>query len=76
MAASQRPGGSHPPPAGRGRAAVDRRPLPEDGDPIWVVVLTGSNPFHEIRVAGTIVTVTNNLGNSLVIDLDDRDFAW
>jgi hypothetical protein len=45
------------------------------GNPIWVVVLTNSNPFVRVHVSGTIATITNNLGNSLIVDLIDPDFS-
>ena len=49
--------------------------LDGDGNPIWVVVLTNSNPFVKAEVAGTAATFTNNLGNSVVIDLRDPNLA-
>jgi hypothetical protein len=41
---------------------------------VWVVVLHNSNPFHHIRVDGTLVAFTNNLGNSLTVNLADPEF--
>jgi NAD(P)H-hydrate repair Nnr-like enzyme with NAD(P)H-hydrate epimerase domain len=41
---------------------------------VWVVVLRNSNPFHHIRVDGTLVAFTNNLGNSLTVNLADPEF--
>lgn len=49
--------------------------LDANEQPVWVVVLRNSNPFHHITVDGTLVTFTNNLGNSLTVDLADPDFS-
>ncbi|ROO61845.1 hypothetical protein EDC02_3802 [Micromonospora sp. Llam0] len=46
-----------------------------EGEPIWIAVLTNSNPFVRVDVAGSAVRFTNNLGNSLTIDLGDPNLA-
>lgn len=45
------------------------------GDLRWVVALW-SNPFERIVVSGTVVEVTDNLGNSVSFDLLDPNFSW
>jgi hypothetical protein len=45
------------------------------GNLIWVVFMTRSNPFCQVEVTGMAATFINNLGNSVVIDLNDPDFA-
>jgi hypothetical protein len=42
---------------------------------IWIVALTDSNPFEKAEVRGSRATFTNNLGNSLAVDLDHPDFG-
>lgn len=36
---------------------------------VWLVSLLDSNPFQRAEVHGSLATFTNNLGNSLTIDL-------
>lgn len=40
----------------------------------WVVALTRSNPFMQITMKGSRACFINNLGNSVIIDLEDPDF--
>ncbi|MFD8724070.1 hypothetical protein ACFV2H_40475 [Streptomyces sp. NPDC059629] len=47
----------------------------EDHDVVWLVFLSDSNPFERVSVDGSLATFTNNLGNTLTVDLDDPDFA-
>jgi hypothetical protein len=49
--------------------------LDPQGVPIWVAFMTHSNPFQQVHVDGTVATFTNNLDRSVVIDLDQPDFA-
>lgn len=42
---------------------------------VWVVSLGESNPFERAVVRGSSATFTNNLGNSLTIDLTDPHFV-
>jgi hypothetical protein len=42
---------------------------------LWIAALTGSNPFDRAEVSGSMATFTNNLGNSVTVDLDHPDFA-
>lgn len=42
---------------------------------MWIVALTDSNPFEKAEVRGSLATFTNNLGNSVTVDLDHPDFA-
>jgi hypothetical protein len=42
---------------------------------VWVVSLGESNPFERATVVGSLATFTNNLGNSITIDLTDPDFT-
>lgn len=46
-----------------------------DGEVVWVVVLTRSNPFLRAEVDGTVATFINNLGRSVAIDLTDPYFS-
>ncbi|MCX4763329.1 hypothetical protein OG562_20615 [Streptomyces sp. NBC_01275] len=49
--------------------------LDQDENLVWVVSLLESNPFERAEVHGSLATFTNNLGNSLTIDLTNPDFA-
>lgn len=49
--------------------------LDKDRNLIWIAALTASNPFEKAEVRGRIATFTNNLGNSVTVDLDHPDFA-
>ncbi|MCI4066075.1 hypothetical protein MRQ36_27425 [Micromonospora sp. R77] len=49
--------------------------LDKDRNLVWIVALTDSNPFEKAEVRGSLATFTNNLGNSVTIDLDHPDFA-
>ena len=49
--------------------------LDRDRNLIWLVSLTNSNPFVRATAAGSLASFTNNLGNTLTIDLGDPDFA-
>jgi hypothetical protein len=49
--------------------------LDRDKNPVWVVSLGDSNPFVRATVEGSMATFTNNLGNSITVDLADPDFA-
>jgi hypothetical protein len=49
--------------------------LDVDRNLVWLVSLSQSNPFERATVAGSLATFTNNLGNSITIDLTDPDFA-
>ncbi|WP_141726164.1 hypothetical protein [Actinacidiphila rubida] len=42
---------------------------------VWLVFLSNSNPFVRVAVEGSMVTFVNNRDRSLVIDLNDPDFA-
>jgi hypothetical protein len=42
---------------------------------VWVVSLGDSNPFTGATVEGARARFTNNLGNSLAVDLASPDFA-
>jgi hypothetical protein len=42
---------------------------------VWVEALGDSNPFERATVEGSMATFTNNLGNSITVDLADPDFA-
>jgi hypothetical protein len=42
---------------------------------MWIATLTDSNPFEMAEVHASTATFTNNLGNSLTVDLDHPDFA-
>jgi hypothetical protein len=49
--------------------------LDKDKNLVWLVSLLDSNPFEKAEVHGTLATFTNNLGNSVVIDLTDPHFG-
>ncbi|MBK3576238.1 hypothetical protein JHN63_20935 [Streptomyces sp. MBT65] len=49
--------------------------LDQDKNLAWVVSLGDSNPFVRATVEGSVATFTNNLGNSIPVDLTDPDFA-
>jgi hypothetical protein len=49
--------------------------LDADRNLVWVVSLGESNPFERATVVGSLATFTNNLGNSITIDLTDPDFT-
>ncbi|MFJ6901075.1 hypothetical protein [Streptomyces hokutonensis] len=49
--------------------------LDRDRNLVWLVSLRDSNPFLRTTVAGSLVTFTNNLGNSVTVDLTDPDFV-
>lgn len=49
--------------------------LDPDRNLVRLVFLSDSNPFVQAAVEGLLATFTNNLGNSITIDLDDSDFA-
>ncbi|MEV4600866.1 hypothetical protein AB0K15_26150 [Amycolatopsis sp. NPDC049253] len=49
--------------------------LDSEGNLRWVVASVRSNPFERIAVSGTVVEVTNNLGNSISFDLLDPNFS-
>ncbi|MCW2873006.1 hypothetical protein [Actinacidiphila oryziradicis] len=42
---------------------------------VWVVSLFDSNPFERVTVEGSMATFTNNLGNSVTVDLASPDFV-
>ncbi|MEV0457906.1 hypothetical protein [Catellatospora methionotrophica] len=42
---------------------------------VWVVSLTDSNPFGRIMVDGSAVRFVNNLGNCVVVDLMQQEYA-
>ena len=42
---------------------------------VWIVTLSDSNPFETAQVRGSLATFTNNLGNSVTIDLDLPDYT-
>ncbi|MEV7977042.1 hypothetical protein [Streptomyces sp. NPDC086519] len=42
---------------------------------VWLVSLLNSNPFEQADVHGSLATFTNNLGNSLTIDLTNPYFT-
>lgn len=42
---------------------------------VWLVFLSDSNPFEQVSVDGSLATFTNDLGNTLTVDLEDPDFA-
>ncbi|WP_157545287.1 hypothetical protein [Hamadaea tsunoensis] len=45
------------------------------GELLWIMVLTDGNPFEAAEVRGSLATFTNNLGNSVTVDLTEPDFA-
>ncbi|WP_326569005.1 hypothetical protein VSH64_45885 [Amycolatopsis rhabdoformis] len=49
--------------------------LDPTGNLCWLVASTRSNPFERIAISGTVVEVTDNLGNSVAFDLLDPHFA-
>lgn len=49
--------------------------LDTDRNLMWIVALTDSNPFEKAEVRGSLVRFTNNLGNSVTVDLDHPEFA-
>ncbi|MFD3587963.1 hypothetical protein [Streptomyces sp. NPDC058683] len=49
--------------------------LDQDKNLAWLVSLLDSNPFEGAGVHGSLATFTNNLGNSLSIDLTNPYFA-
>lgn len=49
--------------------------LDRDRNILWVVFMTGSNPFERIALDGSVVHVVNNLGNSVTVDLTRPEFA-
>lgn len=49
--------------------------LDADRGLMWVVALGDSNPFERVMLVGPLATFTNNLGNSLTVDLTAADFA-
>ncbi|RLP93317.1 hypothetical protein EAD89_06700 [Micromonospora sp. BL4] len=49
--------------------------LDKDRNLMWIVVLTDSNPFEKAEARGSLARFTNNLGNSVTVDLDHPDFA-
>jgi hypothetical protein len=49
--------------------------LDRDRNLVWLVSLRDSNPFLHTAVDGSLATFTNNLGNSVTVDLTDADFA-
>jgi hypothetical protein len=49
--------------------------LDKDRNLMWIVMLTDSNPFEKAEVRGRLATFTNNLGNSVTVDLDHPEFA-
>ncbi|MFC4030753.1 hypothetical protein ACFO3J_04640 [Streptomyces polygonati] len=49
--------------------------LDRDRNLVWLVSLRDSNPFMKVAVDGSLATFTNNLGNSVVVDLAEADFA-
>lgn len=48
--------------------------LDPTGMPVWVALLTHSNPFVRVRVDGTTTTFINNLDRSMVLDLNQPDY--
>ncbi|MCX5121767.1 hypothetical protein OG992_31865 [Micromonospora sp. NBC_00362] len=42
---------------------------------MWIVALVDSNPFEKAEARGSVARFTNNLGNSVTVDLEHRDFA-
>jgi hypothetical protein len=42
---------------------------------MWIVSLTRSNPFVRVAVDGSLATFTNNLGNSISLDLAGPDYS-
>ncbi|HEY9368797.1 MAG TPA: hypothetical protein VIU94_10200 [Streptomyces sp.] len=42
---------------------------------VWLVSLGDSNPFVRVTVDGTTAKFTNNLGNSITVDLTTPDLA-
>ena len=49
--------------------------LDKDRNLIWIVMLTDSNPFEKVEVSGRLARLTNNLGNTVTVNLDHPDFA-
>jgi hypothetical protein len=49
--------------------------LDKDRNLVWIAMLTDSNPFVKVEVGGWLATFTNNLGNSVTVDLDRPEFA-
>ncbi|MEV7403096.1 hypothetical protein AB0N93_22230 [Streptomyces sp. NPDC091267] len=42
--------------------------------PLWVASMCDSNPFEKAELRGWVACFTNNLGNSVVVDLLNADF--
>ncbi|MBM9508533.1 hypothetical protein [Actinacidiphila acididurans] len=49
--------------------------LDKDKNLVWLVSLLDSNPFEKAEAHGSLATFTNNLGNSVTIDLTNPHFA-
>jgi hypothetical protein len=49
--------------------------LDADGALVWIVPLGDSNPFMKVKIDGATATFTNNLDNSITVDLDSPQFA-